>query len=297
MTPRIYTLRAFKLGLVAGHLLPRAWSQALAPWLARWCAGWTRAARAALRENLAVIEPGASADEIERRCQRTVENFARMLADYFRCAGRARIHDVLSESLGLGHLDAALERGRGVILTTGHLGHWELGGLLLANRGLPMTIVTLDEPTPGLTLWRDAFRRQAGIRTVTVGPGHRFAFVEMMQALRRNEIVAMLVDRPYAGSGVDVNFFERRTQFSTGPALLWQHTGAAVVPAFVLLDEGGGYTARADAGLPFCEAGGPAASAAQNTQLLASHFENIIRQHSDQWFQFAPLWPRKPGED
>ena len=35
----------------------------------------------------------------------------------------------------------------------------------------------------------------------------KFAFVEIIQALRRNELVAMLVDRPYLNSGIAVQFF------------------------------------------------------------------------------------------
>ena len=50
----------------------------------------------------------------------------------------------------------------------------------------------------------------------------------MIQTLRRNEFLAMLVDRPYAGTGAPVQFFGQQTEFSTAPALLWQHTGAAV---------------------------------------------------------------------
>ena len=41
------------------------------------------------------------------------------------------------------------------------------------------------------------------------------------------------------GTGAPVTFFGRETQFSSGPALLWQHTGAAVVPAFVVREEDG----------------------------------------------------------
>jgi KDO2-lipid IV(A) lauroyltransferase len=114
------------------------------------------------------------------------------------------------------------------------LGNWELGGVLLALRGFQMNVVTLEEPTTELTRWRDAYRRRVGIRTNAVGPGHDFAFVELIRTLRSGGMVAMLVDRPYTGSGVPVEFFGRTTEFSTGPALLWQHTGAAVIPAFVL---------------------------------------------------------------
>jgi len=220
-----------------------------------------------------------------------------MLADYFHCTAGGDVRALLEEWRGVEQLEAARALGRGVILVTAHLGNWELGGLLLAHRGLPMSVVTLEEPTAELTRWRDAFRLRAGIRTYAVGPGHNFAFVELIAALRRGEVVAMLVDRPYAGSGESVEFFGRRTKFSTAPALLWQHTGAAVVPAFVLRNETGRYTAFADAPLPLALHAESRAGLAANTQIVATHFENIIRQHPDQWFNYVPIWPAPPAAD
>ncbi len=97
---------------------------------------------------------------------------------------------------GFEHIAAARERGKGGILITGHLGNWELGGILLALEGVPLTVVTLEEPASGLTQWREAYRRRLGIKTVSVG-ADPFSFVGIISALRRNEFVAMLVDRPY----------------------------------------------------------------------------------------------------
>jgi hypothetical protein len=153
-----------------------------------------------------------------------------------------------------------------------------------------MTVVTLEEPSTELTRWRDELRQRLGIKTITVGPGHDFAFVEMMNVLRRNEILAMLVDRPYAGTGTKVKFCERDTEFSTAPALLWQHTGAAVVPAFVLQESGGRYISFADAPLDFQPGTNSREALIENTQRLATHFEAIIRKHPEQWFNYVPIW-------
>jgi KDO2-lipid IV(A) lauroyltransferase len=197
----------------------------------------------------------------------------------------------LHEWRGFEHLEQARAAGKGTILVTAHFGNWELGGTLLALRGLPMTVITLEEPTSQLTRWRDRQRQRLGIKTIAVGPGHDFAFVEMIQALRRNEIIAMLVDRPYAGTGTSVNFCDRPTEFSTAPALLWQHTEAAVVPAFVI-ETGStrGYTSFADPALSFVRTGDTRADLVANTQRMATHFEAIIRERPDQWFNYAPVW-------
>ena len=290
MRPGVYNLRAFKLGLAAARLLPRPIAHRLAVALGQQVYKRQGSARDALMQNLKFIS-GLAGEELDRLCTKNVSNFARMLADYFYCAGGGNARSLLDDWEGIEHLEAACSQGNGVILVTAHLGNWELGGILLALRGFPMSVVTLEEPTTELTRWRDAYRRQVGIRTHAVGPGHDFAFVEMIRTLRAGGIVAMLVDRPYAGSGVPVEFFGRKTEFSSAPGLLWQHTGAAVIPAFVLHNETGRYTAFAQAPIAFARSTEPRADLAANTQLLAHHFEHVIRQHPEQWFNYVPIWP------
>ena len=265
--------------------------QRLAPLIGRATYARNPAGRSALRENLRALT-GKPDSELDALCADNVAHFSRMLADYFQCGAGdpSRASALLHEWRGFEHFEKARASGRGIVLVTAHLGNWELGGTLLALRGLPMTVITLEEPSTELTRWRDELRRKLGIKTIVVGPGHDFAFVEMMNVLRRNEILAMLVDRPYAGTGSTVRFCERATEFSSAPALLWQHTGAAVVPAFVLQESGGRYISFADAPLDFKSHEDKRAALVENTQRLATHFEDIIRKHPEQWFNYVPIW-------
>ncbi len=291
MRPAIYTLRAFQAGLAVARTLPRWAGQTLAPVVARATGHCHLGRQQALRENLRIVT-GLDGSALDQLCRSNLDHFARMLADYFYCAGRsaAQADALLEQWQGKEHLINARDQGRGVIVITGHLGNWELGGILLALRGLPMTVVTLDEPSTALTDWRDNYRRRMGIKTIAVGPGREFAFVEMMQTLRRGECLAMLVDRPYAGAGTPVSLFGRETQFSSAPALLWQHTGAPVVPAFVVTGASGRYISFAEPPVQMHAEGGARVSLAANTQAVASVFESIIRRHPEQWFNYVPIW-------
>jgi len=291
MTPSLYQLRTFQAARILARLAPRSILQRVAPLIGHVSYSRNGTAREALRRNLHALT-GRNGSELDTLCSENVANFSRMLADYFLCTGRdhANINTWVDDWCGLEHLENARARGKGAVLVTGHLGNWELGGLLLARRGFPITVVTLEEPSSELTRWRDRLRQRFGIKTITVGSGHDFAFVEMLQALRRNELLAMLVDRPYAGSGMPVDFCGPRTEFSSAPALLWQHTDAAVVPAFVLQQRGGHYISFASAALEFAHGPEPRAALKENTQHLATHFEAIIRQYPEQWFNYVPIW-------
>ena len=288
-----YTESGFALGYRAARRLPRSVCQGIGSVLG--LAGYfgNARSRAALRRNLKPVA-GVNGAALDRICRHNFQNFGRMLADYFYCAGieadRAEcIQDLVGRWRGIDHLRAALALGRGVVLVTAHLGNWELGGILLALDGWPVNVVTLPEPTTGLTRMRDAYRRRLGIRTIAVGED-KFAIVEMVAALRRNEIVCMLVDRPYADTGVVVDFFGCPTTFSSGPVHLWQHAGAAVVPAFVLRLEDGRYEVFAEPAVELSEAPARQETLARNTQRIATVFEAIVRQHPEQWFNYVPIW-------
>ena len=285
-----YGLGTFRLAYWLANILPRPVSQTLAGIIGRTGYRFIKESREALRENLGIVT-GKNGAELDDLCRENFANFIRMLADYFYCTGGRgkRAGDLLEEWRGLENLVVAREKGKGVILITAHLGNWELGGILLALRDLPMTVVTLEEPTTELTRWRDDYRRKLGIKTIMVG-SDKFAFVEMINTLRNNEMVAMLVDRPYEGSGTPVRFFGQDTFFSTAPALLWQHTGATVMPAFVLQNAKGRYLSFAETAIPMERHDDRREGIAKNTQLVATAFESIIREHPEQWFNYVPIW-------
>jgi KDO2-lipid IV(A) lauroyltransferase len=289
----LYSLGFFKAGYAAAQFVPRAVAHRAAAAIALASLRRRPAAQSALRANLRRVT-GLEGAALKKIGAANVANFGRMLADYFRCAGAGgerRAAALVDEWRGLEHLAAARAQGRGTIVVTAHLGHWEMGGTVLAMRGFPMTVVTLDEPSSALTRWRDAHRRQLGIKTIAVGPERGFAFLEMREALQRNEAVAMLVDRPYAGSGQPVDFFGARAAFSTAPALLAHHTGAAVLPAFVLFNARRRYVSLAEPIVPMATAPHVRAVLEENTQRIARIFEAIVRQHPEQWFNYVPIWP------
>jgi KDO2-lipid IV(A) lauroyltransferase len=287
-----YNLGTFRLARCLANILPRPLSQILAGSLGRGSYAFNKKSREALRENLRLVT-GMEGENLDHLCRENFANFTRMLADYFYCTGDNgdRAAGLLQEWRGYENLTASFERGKGVILITGHLGNWELGGIILALKNLPMTVVSLEEPSTELTRWRDDYRRRMGIKTITVG-SDKFSFVEMIKTLRNNEAVAMLVDRPYEGSGTPVRFFGRETLFSTAPALLWQHTDATVLPAFVLQNKKGRYLSFADTAIPMKRHDDQQKAIAINTQLVATAFEAIIREHPEQWFNYVPIWKK-----
>jgi lauroyl/myristoyl acyltransferase len=282
-----YAPFAFEIGNWIARYAPKPLSQAFAVSMGELAYRFCRQRREACMSNLAVLTTDQSAKE--KLCRVCFINFLRMLHDFCDSAagGVPTIEKLIVERRGFEFLEAGRERGKGTLLITGHLGAWELGGMVLAAAGFPVSVVTLEEPTPELDAWRRKYRARFGIKTITVG-SDKFAFLEIVQALRRNELVAMLVDRPYLNSGVEVKFFDRPTLFSAAAARIWQYTDATVMPAFVLQLQPGRYGCYAYSPIEMTMRQG----LEENSQRVADVFQAIIREFPDQWFNFVPIWTR-----
>lgn len=292
MSARLYQIGFFKAAYALAQLCSRQWSHRIGERTALIGAARRPEARLAMLENLS-FSTTLSLPERDAIYHQGIRNFGRMLADYFiTAAGRAeRMKPLFGTSSGWENIAAAQARGKGTIIVTGHLGHWELGGQWLAHCGVPLTIVTLPEPSADLSRWRGSARRIQGIHTIEVGPNREFSFVEMLAVLRRNEALAVLVDRPYEGTGITVRQFGREAQFSMAAALLAHHTGAAVIPAFVFARPDWSYESTALPEVPM-EVGALRKTMQPNTQRIADIFESLIRQYPEQWFNYVPLYTR-----
>lgn len=102
-------------------------------------------------------------------------------------------------------LQQALERGKGVLLLTPHLGAWELAGLYASSR-YKLTGLYRPPKLRGLeTLIRNARERAGGQFVATDQSGIRALY----QALRRGQVAGILPDQVpnEVGSGVFAPFF------------------------------------------------------------------------------------------
>lgn len=283
--------RAYRLVLRLAGTVPGSVSR----WCARRVAEWdylrSRAHRDAVGANLAPLFD----DPVERRAAvlRLFRNYAEALADCASFFGRkdalAAVGAAFEEGGGYDHLKEALELGKGVVLLTAHVGPWELGGIYLRSRGLSLSVLTLEDPDPGVHEERIRLRSALGIRTVTVAKEPWDALM-VAKALRRNEVAAMVADRYKGPSPVRVELFGRPALFAPGPALYARLTDAAVVPAFVVRGGAGRYRGIVLPALGLECTEDREADVCRNTQRLARVVEEVIRAYPDQWYNFERVW-------
>jgi KDO2-lipid IV(A) lauroyltransferase len=187
------------------------------------------------------------------------------------------------------HYREAKARGRGVLVASGHLGHWELGAHVYALSGERLNLVTRTYPDEGYEALAARYRTLSGNRLIA----QTGAAFEIAAALRRGETVSMLIDANVPPPGdMEVDFLGAKVRASAALARMAACTGAAVIPSFTLWsEERQCYTARAHPPFPI------AGDAREDTRRLYALLESAVRRHPDQWFWiFDPCWARPNGE-
>jgi KDO2-lipid IV(A) lauroyltransferase len=274
---------SYKIGYSLGKWVPRGVLFVLADLLAD-ATHWTNPEPGRnLRANLRSAFPGWSEREVEDLSRRIFRNFARNLVDYgrFDTITDDALDRLLPSAQDLHFLDESFSKGRGVILVTGHIGNWELGALFFARRGFKINVVTIPEGRERIDSIRGAYRMRQDIRTIVVD-GSPFSSLEIVAALRRGEVVAMLVDRWNGTDGVPATFFGAERRFPRGPFVLSRATGAPIIPAFIVRD---GSVYRGVVDPPFFM---DAPEDEPGALRVSESLERMIRTYPDQWYNFAP---------
>lgn len=225
----------------------------------------------------------------EATAMQLFRNFGRKLVDLWRFEAGLPFDNMFSALTGWEHFLAAQKTGRGVLLVTPHLGNWEFGAPLLAERGFKLNVITLVEPGRGLTEMRQAARARWGIETVVIGRDP-FSFVEIIRRLEDGATVALLIDRPPSTSAVDVQLFGKRFAASVAAAELARATGCEVLPVHIV-SSSDRYGAHVLAPVPYDRPSlRDRGARGQFTQQIVDALAPSIRAHIDQWYHFVPVW-------
>ncbi|WP_298268500.1 lysophospholipid acyltransferase family protein [Geobacter sp.] len=247
--------------------------------------------RRGLRENLRAV---TGRRNVEGLVLSGYYKFARNWCDIMlmmRLSGK-RLFALFGRQEGHGILDRVLAEGNGAIIISPHLGNWELGGLGLADRGYRINVMTFREPDEKVNALREKARQERGIGFIYVDRDDTspLAIVEAVNALRRNEVVALLGDRDGSSHTIALDFFGRPTQIPVGAAYLALASGAPVLPVFVPL-EGSRYATIMEEPVYFRgDHGRHGAAIRDGMERVLRVFEKYIRQYPDQWYNFFDYW-------
>jgi Kdo2-lipid IVA lauroyltransferase/acyltransferase len=281
---------AVRLALAALRLVPDRARTRLAEALGRLAFAVGIRRRVTL-DNLAAAFPGWSAAERRAVARRTYANMARAALEAALGAGTpptAVSASVVSDEAAA--VDRALAAGRGALVVTAHLGSWELFGAEMARRGVQLHAVV--RPLSGaFNAEVVAARVRSGLRLIHT----RGALPATLAALRRNEVVTVLLDQAVGGRhALFVPFFGRPAATTPLVSVAARRSGA---PVFLGLAprEQGKLRVRVEGPFPVPSTGNRSRDLWAHTATLTAALERAIREYPDQWLWLHRRWKVPPG--
>jgi KDO2-lipid IV(A) lauroyltransferase len=256
------------LGRVAGALSPRSWR--------------------VVRRNLELCFPELGSAEIRRIMAENSANVGAFFAELaFAWYGSPEQRARLFRFEGLEHLHAALAKGKGVLLYSGHFTPIEICGATLKSQVPLYAFMFKARRNPLMNALQK--RGRGGYAHVSVTNDD---VREMLALLARNAVVWYSPDQARVDSGELVPFFSQPAMTSTAPSRLARLSGAAIVPLFFRrLPDDSGYLLRFHAPL----ADLPSRDAIADTARLTAMLESFIRECPEHYFWTHRKFKDRPG--
>jgi KDO2-lipid IV(A) lauroyltransferase len=244
--------------------------------------------RVLAERNLSRAFPEKSPAEIEELSRRVFAHFGGVAAELLWSLDETQ-RELLSrvEVEGEERARAALAAGRGLFFLTAHLGNWEIGALVAASLGLPLTVVARPLDNPFLETRLKSFRERSGNSVLPKADAAR----EILRTLRHGGAIGILTDQhAHPPDAVVSSFFGRPASTTSSLARLADRTEALILPTFGIRTAPGRY--RLVFGEPLDvrtltpdERTVPALTARVNAIC-----EEMIRLHPEQWLWLHNRW-------
>jgi len=190
------------------------------------------------------------------------------------------------------HLQWCVQQGKGTLIITAHYGNWEIAARYLTQcKGYVLNVVARDADDSATTLLVNRIREQGGYRVFPRGQAVR----AVLQALKRNELVAMLPDQN-AGD-VFVPFFGRLAGTVAGPALLALRSGAPILPVFCTRQPDNTYLFEMLPPFVVQPSGDKERDVTETMAHITALIEQQVRKHPSQWLWLHNRWKTRPPEE
>jgi KDO2-lipid IV(A) lauroyltransferase len=287
--PRYWATWVFVAWLRLTAMLPWRFAVKLHKHLGRFSGRLQRRRRTIVRRNLETCFPHLTAPEVETLCAQHFENvgafFAEVAISWFgdmrRMADFVRIE-------GGEHLDAAIARGKGVLLFSGHFTTLEMCVPMVRDLVPLYAFMFRRRSNPLL----NEIQRRCRVRAAHASVGSDDVR-SLLRMLRKNATVWYAPDQVRVKTGVLVPFFGEPAMTSTAASRLARVSGVAVIPFFFCRSaDDSGYLLRFYPQLDDF----PTTDEIHDTARLMSILEGFVRECPAQYFWTHKKFKGRPSE-
>ena len=186
---------------------------------------------------------------------------------------------------GLEIVDGLLAEGKGVIFVAGHLGNYEIGGILYSMLGYPVNSLARTIRNPWIDRMLTRYRTQTGQRIISTDN----PIGQMIRVLRRNEILTIEIDQDAKGDGILIDFLGSPTSVYRSAGLFSIKYGAPIVVLEFHREGGMNVSTISQPIRPDVYKDDPD-GIEKITRLVTAEFERKVRAHPEEWFWVYDRW-------
>jgi len=191
---------------------------------------------------------------------------------------------------GKEHLEKAKSQGNGILIFTAHFGNWEVGSLLISKYG-KLNVIARRSDNKLLEEKLIGIRKYFGVHVIY----KQLATKKILQSLRNNETVAILIDQNVLRSeAVFVDFFGKKAATTPSVATFHLRTHAPLIPMFCYPTKSGKYHIRAFPPPDVNLSGDKKKDIATLTQACTTIIETQIKENPGLWLWFHDRWKSRP---
>ncbi len=246
------------------------------------------------REALNIAFPQKSQKEKNQILRRSFEHLGIVGWETLSFVFKKHLLDNLVEVRGLDNLKQALAKNKGVIGVSAHFGNFPLIPLKLNRLGFEINVMArpMRHRQSGDIIHN--LRETTGVKTIFSYPRNSAVF-NSLKALKRKEILIMHMDQNFGTGGVWVKFFNKLAATPIGPIVFAMRTQAAVVPMFVIR-ENGRNVVYIEKEYILIEKEDKDEAVLDNVIGITNIIEGWVRKYPDQWGWIHRRWKSRPTE-
>jgi KDO2-lipid IV(A) lauroyltransferase len=194
------------------------------------------------------------------------------------------------EVIGKEHAEKAYERGKGIINIVPHLGCWEALPKAYTMLGFSAGAVVKNLKNEKLNNWVISQREFKGFKVLPRGSTYK----TILQFLKQNNSLGMLIDQDTAVKSVFVNFYDKPAYTPIGAAMLALDSDATVFTTSYIRTEGNKYKFVFGETMEVIRTGNREEELQLNTERFHAAVEKQIREYPTQWVWMHERWKTTP---
>lgn len=278
------------------RILPKKWAMSLGTGIGKLLYRILKKRRQIALNNLQIAF-GNDMDEDRQHdmCKASFINLSKTIIEFMRFT-KLNSDNIWQEVSvkGREHLDAAIEKGKGVIVVLTHFGNWELlslvWGVLIPNRATAIAFPLKNEK---LNAYICRNRERMSLKLIP----RKNAIRATLRALKNNEAVGFFADQNAGEQGVFIEFFGKPASTSRAPVTIALKTDTPILFTLDVRQPNDQHHVYISPPIYLEPSGDTETDVIEYTTFLVRELEKYIQKYPEQWLWLHNRWKTQPKHD